>query len=467
MSEHTQSTASTGRGGQMTAVMRAVGSSGPKALRLGLLKDGRVVDEKVLKQRQAVSVGSSEKNVFVVTAEGLPSRFVLFDVEDGRYVLQFNDSMSGRVAMPSGIMELSELKSQAEDVDGIYRVHLPEDVRGKLQIGDSAFLFQFVATPPAQPRPQLPVSVTRGAVGVDWTTTVIAALSFFIHFTLISMAYHDWLDPVIDYDVNVANIVEAVKNMPPPPEVEQKNVEDDKKDEKKPEEQPEKKVQKSAPTKTTPGPKQKMSAAQVAALSEELDKLDLGILGANLGNTATANVLSNSDSISTDVMDQAAASGAGVSAGGPGLKLSAGGGAIRPGESGGSLASIGAKGKTGGDGSGNVKKVAGPKGNASVGSASVAGGAVSNASRVVARMRAGFRACYNRGLNENPDISGRINLVLRIGPGGEVTSVSASKTGNLPASVVACVKARAQSGRFSPPEGGASAVSVPVNFVAQ
>ncbi len=453
----------------MTAVMRAAGPGGPKALRLGLLRNGRVVEERVLKKREAVSVGSSEKNVFVVSAEGLPSRFVLFDVEDGRYVLQFTDAMSGKVAMPSGILELPELKAQADDVEGTYRVRLPEDVRGKLTVGDCSFLFQFVAPPPTQPRPQLPVSVTRGAVGVDWTTTIIAALSFLIHFTAISFAYHDWLDPVVDYDVNVASIVEAVKNMPPPPEVEQKNVEDDKKEEKKAEDTPKpKKVKNKSDAKPTPGPKQKMNAAQVAALSEELDKLDLGILGANLGNTATANVLSSSDTISTDVMDQAAASGAGVSGGGPaGLKLSAGGGAIRPGESGGSLADIGATGKTGGGGSGKVVKVKGPTGNASVGGTSVAGGAVSNASRVVARMRAGFRACYNRGLNENPDISGRINLVLRIGPGGEVSSVSASKSGNLPSSVVACVKARAQSGRFSPPEGGASAISVPVTFVAQ
>src|SRR5690606_32688052 len=99
--------------------------------------------------------------------------------------------------------------------------------------------------------------------------------------------------------------------------------------------------------------------------------------------------------------------------------------------------------------------------------ANVAGGKVSNASQVVARMKAGFRACYTRGLADNPDIQGRVTLTLRVGPGGEVTAVSASASGNLPSSVVSCIKSRASAGRFAPPEGGAAAVTVPVVLVAQ
>lgn len=93
---------------------------------------------------------------------------------------------------------------------------------------------------------------------------------------------------------------------------------------------------------------------------------------------------------------------------------------------------------------------------------------MSGASRAVAAMRAGFRRCYNVGLAGNPDISGKINLKIRVGPAGEVTGVAATSTGNIPASVTDCVKARASSGTFSPPEGGATAVVVvPVTFVKQ
>jgi hypothetical protein len=102
-----------------------------------------------------------------------------------------------------------------------------------------------------------------------------------------------------------------------------------------------------------------------------------------------------------------------------------------------------------------------------VGGAAVSGGTVSNASRVVAGMRAGFRACYNRGLAINPDSAGSIRLTIRVGPGGEVQGVSAAPAGNLPGSVVGCVKARASAAQFSPPEGGAAVVVVPVTFVKQ
>jgi hypothetical protein len=54
-----------------------------------------------------------------------------------------------------------------------------------------------------------------------------------------------------------------------------------------------------------------------------------------------------------------------------------------------------------------------------------------------------------------------------VGPTGQVASVSATKTGNIPESVLECVKSRANSANFSPPQGGAAVVQVPVSFVKQ
>jgi hypothetical protein len=166
-------------------------------------------------------------------------------------------------------------------------------------------------------------------------------------------------------------------------------------------------------------------------------------------------------------LDQAAASAAAVGAGSD-LNLKGGGGAIRPGAAGGGLAGIGSTGRGAGtEGTGTGAKVEGPKGNASVGGAAVSGGTVSNAARVVAGMRAGFRNCYQRGLAENPDAAGSIRLTIRVGPGGEVQGVSPSQSGSLPASVVSCVVARAQAAQFDPPEGGSAVIAVPVTFVKQ
>jgi hypothetical protein len=79
--------------GQMTAIMRAAKASGPKVLRVGLVQAGRVVDERVIRQRDDVWVGSSEKNLFVVAEAGLPSSFKLFERSGSGYRLNFLDGL--------------------------------------------------------------------------------------------------------------------------------------------------------------------------------------------------------------------------------------------------------------------------------------------------------------------------------------------------------------------------------------
>lgn len=459
--------------GQMTAVMRAVASSGPRVLRIGLVQDGRVMEERIVKERTNVTVGSGDNNTFVVSGKGMPTHHLLFELVGGKYFLKFDDEMTGRLAAASGLLTLAELRAAAEPAKGgVYRYVLTEESRGKVIVGETTFLFQFVAPPPLQPRPQLPVSVTRGGSNVDWPTTVIAAVSFLFHFCAIGAIYSDWLDPIVDYDVNITALVETVRSLPTPPPVEEKP-EDEKKEEDKPKKAEAPKLKKSAPKLNKPAPtkpqaKQHVTKAEVAAITNELESLEMATLAALSGiGPATENVL-RSGEVPTSALDAAAKSEAGVSSAGPGgLKLGGSGGAIRPGAVGGGLASIGKTGKSATAGSGKQKKVRGPRGNASLGNTSVAGGKVSNASRVVARMRAGFRACYNRGLQNNPDIEGKIMLKIQIGPTGQVLKVTAKKKGNIPAAVLGCLKARAKAARFGAPDGGMAVVKVPVTFVKQ
>ncbi len=461
-----QQPATSQRPGQMTAVMRAVAANaGPKVLRIGVVHAGRVAEERIIKQRTHVTVGASEKNMFVVATQNLPATFRLFELVGNDYHLNFLDGMTGRIALPTGISDLGMLKGQArKNSQGAYQVRLTEDSRGKVVVGDTTFLFQFVAPPPVQPKPQLPVAVLRGASSIDWNTTIIAALSFLFHFMALGSIYSDWLDPIIDDEVSVAGLIDSLKNLPPPPPVEEKPA--DKVDESaKPEkaEAPSKQAAAAAPQ----GPAAPMSAKETAALSSELDKIDMAVLAFAGTGPATAGVLKNGE-VPTGSLDQAAASAAAVGASGGDLKLGSGGGAIRPGAAGGGLSGIGATGRgTGTEGTGTTGKVEGPKGNASVGGAAVSGGTVSNAARVVAGMRAGFRNCYQRGLAENPDASGSIRLTIRVGAGGEVAGVSPSPSGSLPASVISCVVARAQAAQFDPPEGGSAVIAVPVTFVKQ
>ena len=462
------------RPGQMTAVMRAMPqATGPKVLRIGLVQGGKVIEERVIKQRTHVSIGPSEKSMFVIPSKNIPPNFRLFELIGGEYVLNYLDGMTGRVALKTGISDLGALRGQAKRVQvgtgQMYQVNLSDEARGKVVVGETTFLFQFVAPPPVQPKPQLPVSVKAGlANDIDWTTTIIAAFSFLFHFGAVGSIYSDWMDPVIDDEVDISQLLESVKQLPPPPPVEQpKEVSDAPATTGAAAE--EKKAAGSGGSKG-PGSGGKMGDAKAAKISNELDQLDMAMIGAlNASGSATQGVL-NSGDVPTGLLDGAAQSGAGVGQGGvAGLNMGSGsGGTVRPGTAGGGgLASIGNTGASGPASAGSAAKVKGPVGNAQVGGAAVSGGNVANASSVVAGMAAGFRRCYNKGLAEDPNMKGSVRITAKIGPNGEVLGASPSGGGGLSGTVISCVTARVSSAQFAPPEGGGATVVIPVTFVSQ
>jgi len=453
----------------MTAVMRAMPQvTGPKVLRIGLVQGGKVIEERVIKQRSHVTIGPSEKSMFVVPSQSVPPNFRLFELIGNEYHLNFLDGMTGRIALQTGITDLTALRGQAKrSPQGAYQVRLTEDARGKVVVGETTFLFQFVAPPPVQPKPQLPVSVKAGLSSqIDWTMTIIAAFSFLFHFGMVGAIYPDWMDPVIDDEMNIAGLIDSVKSLPPPPPVETPT-----------ETNTTATATSTAAAEAAPKPtgggasskKGSMSTGERARLSAQIDQLEMATLGAlNSQGPATAGVLKGGD-VPTGALDAAAQSGAGVSVGGAtGLNLGGGGGGVlRPGMAGGGLGAIGltTAGTPGGAGTGAV--VSGPKGNATPGSAEVRGGSVSNADRVVAGMRAGFRACYNRGLASNPDLQGSVRITAKIGPNGEVLTATPNATGTLGEEVVNCVVRRVQSATFAPPEGGGATIVIPVTFALQ
>src|SRR5689334_1710226 len=327
-----------GRPGQMTAVMRAMPQvTGPKVLRIGLVQGGKVIEERVIKQRSHVTIGPSEKSMFVVPSQSVPPNFRLFELIGNEYHLNFLDGMTGRVALQTGITDLTALRGQAKrSPQGAYQVRLTEDARGKVVVGETTFLFQFVAPPPIQPKPQLPVSVKGGLSSqIDWTMTIIAAFSFLFHFGMVGAIYSDWMDPVVDDELNIAGLIDSVKSLPPPPPVET----------------PQESTTATATSTATaeapkaaagggaskaPGKAGSMSTGERARLSAQLDQLEMATIGA-LSNQgpATAGVLRGGD-VPTGALDAAAQSGAGVSANGSGgLNLGGGGGGVlKPGMAG-------------------------------------------------------------------------------------------------------------------------------------
>jgi hypothetical protein len=90
----------------------------------------------------------------------------------------------------------------------------------------------------------------------------------------------------------------------------------------------------------------------------------------------------------------------------------------------------------------------------------------SDAALVVASMRPGFRACYQRFPPPDPRAFTAVRLTLRLDCLGAVRSILAEARG-LEWKTVDCVVGRAAASFFPPPAGGSAQIQIPVTFVRQ
>jgi len=161
-----------------------------RILRIGILLGGKIVEERLIRERISVSVGQSMKNTFSIPVEGLPLEFTLFALDQNKYYLRFLTKMDGRLSDGGNVFTLDQLKSQgAQNVGEYWQVPLTNTARGKLSLGDLTVLFQFVTEPPRQPKPMLPASV-RGTFAdrFDPRLSVILGASILVHFAVVIVA---------------------------------------------------------------------------------------------------------------------------------------------------------------------------------------------------------------------------------------------------------------------------------------
>ena len=167
------------------------GGSRQRILRIGVLLGGKIVEERLIRERSAVTIGQSMKNTFSIPIEGLPLEFTLFAIEENKYYLRFIGKMDGRVSDGGGqVNTLDALKQRgATHVGDYYQVPITDGARGKLSLGDLTILFQFVTEPPRQPKPMLPASV-RGTFAdrFDPRLSVILGISIVAHFAVVILA---------------------------------------------------------------------------------------------------------------------------------------------------------------------------------------------------------------------------------------------------------------------------------------
>lgn len=130
-----------------------------KILRIGIVQNGRIVEEKLLRQRGDVSIGRGADNTFLIPSKDLPRSFKIFEETRTGYILNFVKGMDARVAMDGKILTLSQILERGEHIRkgaDYYKLDLAHSSRGKLVIGEITVLFHFVVPPPEMPKPQLP-----------------------------------------------------------------------------------------------------------------------------------------------------------------------------------------------------------------------------------------------------------------------------------------------------------------------
>ena len=476
--------------GAMTRAMRAVqaGPSGPRVLRIGVIQDGMMVEERVIERRETVSIGTSERNHFVVQAPGLPPRFDLFELVGSEYVLNVTGDMGGRVALPGGVQELAHLRQTggARHAGTHWQVKLSDASRGKVHVSDmTTLLFQFVVPPPARQRPQLPAATRGGFVkGIDWMFTAFVASTYIVFCAfMLYLQGADW--PIGE---GIAVVPERLARfvfdeIPEPPDDEVELLRDDS-DSAPPNTDPDDQVARrpakrpssptdarSPATRDDPATSSEARARITASAMQQVETLLIGTLGEG---GALHDVLAGGP-VTDDAADVFAQAEGGVRV------ATTNGGALRE--------------RTGGGGSGRTKGLGRLRladhdvttrrqqegaemgerripvyiGNEPIDE--IGGRGVFDQGQVTSLIRgrrAGLRRCYETALRNDPGLSGKVTVQFTIEEPGTVSTARAAENTTGDARLASCVVRLVRHLRWSEgPEGGNVTFSYPFVFAPQ
>lgn len=473
------------RPGAMTMAMQAVQvkQAGPKVLRIGLIQGGKIVEERVIRKRETVTVGSSEKNHFVIHTQGMPGRFELFQLVGNDYILNFTDMMSGRVGLPGGVQDLTQMRQSgaARNAGSHYQVKLNDNSRGKVVIGPTTLLFQFVVPPPVQPRPQLPAAARAGFVrSIDWLFTAFMVFTFMGMFGfIVYLENADW--PI---DEGIAAVPEDLAKIvfeepPPPPEVKPEEPSEDKT---KGEEEKAAPTPEQKPSKTkaeAPGPEKPAEDSQAVAdksariaqeAAQAAEALIVGALSSDTGG-ALADVLAGGavTGNAQDILSQAMGVGVAKSASGGDLRQRAGGGTSGVAGLGSLARKEGTTGAVNEGGAVTERKVSGSV--KTEHGDEVGGSGEFDSNLVVSTIKTRLRAiqmCYEQQLRRNPTLAGKVTIEFTIQPRGNVTDVHVKDNTTGDPAVGTCVANTVSLFRFNPgPQGGSVTYSYPFVFAPQ
>lgn len=452
----------------------------PKILRIGVIQAGHIIEEKLVRRPENVTIGSSTRNTITIFTAGLPRAFTLFERIGNRYLLNFSEAMDGRVSAGDRILPLLQVAEEnlARRRGDVWQLPLDESSRGKMVLGEVTLLFQFVTPPPPRPRPQLPPSVRGGLIAqMDWLMASCFMACAVSHLALVIYLRNvDWpkeiaIDQIPDRFVKDI-VVERPKPVEKKVDAPQKGPGEEKKEKKAGSDGDAKKSGKKQEVSAEEQAVRAEAAARAAAerrarLAEELSRVGaLKVLGSTGGKTgAVADLLNRGDPGGDADRAFQGVGGVGVAS----ASGSAGGLAGRGGA--GAGRAIGIEGlRTTGPGAvetGGRAEEKEVKGHVREETPDVDGSLDPNIVAKEVRKRLGaVRTCYERALKRNPQLAGKISVCFTIGATGAVSEarVDADTMGD--SEVGDCIVDNVKRWRFPAPDGGSVEVCYPFVFTA-
>ncbi|TNF29644.1 MAG: TonB family protein [Deltaproteobacteria bacterium] len=464
-----------------------------KLLRVGVIQDRRVVEERLLRKHEDVTIGSAAKNTFIVPNAGLPKSAMLFEAKGtSQYALSFETGMDGRVDLGDEPLTLGELakSSRAQRRGNRFVVPLTSRARGKIVIGNVTLLFQFVDAPPVVPRPQLPAAAKGGITSqLEWPLVYILIASFLVlggSGTALDLWWRmtgqymqrDYTDHERIYELlNVETRAEVIKKEEPK-EDEKKDTEktdttetEETKTEEPPQPEPPK-VARTPKRDKKPMTADERKAARAKLTSKVRNKTFLHALGSSGGddsgpldtlkNGIHAERLENAFNDTTSGVTAATEDGGGF-VGGPSEATKDGSRykSLSSKDTGGNrIATQTVKTDTKDAGSeikvrANVRdgSVSGQTGTGQIDKASVA--------RVFSRRKGAIKYCYEKSLKVNPNLRGKVTIRFTIGPAGRITDIDVSENSTGDTAIAQCIVGKVKGWKFEPPSGGSVTFSYP------
>lgn len=423
-----------------------------KVLRVALVWNGTVLQE-VTSRGNSVVAGSGKGAAFALPSLEEGAQHDLFTASGGTFTLNTLDGMGGRVVM-GGVEKV---------IKGRGQFPIGEKDWGVVSTGEAAVFFQWIED-------DARIGVLPGLAGVDMPAINSLVFSVFVHLIFVVLGMSAIPNLTSDLQMSIEDRFARILADEPPSAIE------DIEEEEMPDDE--------STSKAAGGEEGKFGAEDAeqeesvlpdhdGPLVDQLQTPELGrAMNAAIGASgALSSVFGNSDAFSNNFGQDFATAGEGDSfvlgrgvgglgmrgtgrgGGGDGLGRVHGVGGIDTGSGRGQGASLGGRGEV-------TRRPQVSRGTPNV------NGFLSREQieRVVRRHQRGIQYCYERELQNDAALEGRISVNWTIGLDGRVESASIAENSMGNRNVESCVLQEVRRMRFDQPDGGMVVVTYPFTF---